>query len=101
MTKYLSRYSRSAGRNLNPGPPEHEAGVLTIRPRRSVSYLLFHLVLSSNLVYYRLHIYLVIYLLRIHLFTHLFSGRLNDLPTCLLLFFIYKIYQFICNCINV
>jgi hypothetical protein len=80
ITKYLSRYSRSPGRNLNPGPPEYEAGVLTIRPRRSVSYLLFHLVLYSNLVSYRLHIYLVIYLLRIHLFTHLFSGRLNDLP---------------------
>jgi hypothetical protein len=29
--------SRSLGRNLNPGPPEYEAGVLTTRPRRSVS----------------------------------------------------------------
>jgi hypothetical protein len=28
--------SRSTGRNLNPGPPEYEAGVLTTRPRRSM-----------------------------------------------------------------
>jgi hypothetical protein len=26
------------GQDLNPGPPEHEAGVLTARPRRSVLY---------------------------------------------------------------
>jgi hypothetical protein len=35
-TKNLSQVSRSPGRDLNPGPPEYEAGVLTTRPRRSV-----------------------------------------------------------------
>jgi hypothetical protein len=36
MTKNLSQDSRSPGRDLKPGPPEYEAGVLTTRPRRSV-----------------------------------------------------------------
>jgi hypothetical protein len=30
-TKNLSQHSRSPGRDLNPGPPEYEAGVLTTR----------------------------------------------------------------------
>jgi hypothetical protein len=29
--------SRSSGRDLNPGPPEYELGVVTTRPRRSVN----------------------------------------------------------------
>jgi hypothetical protein len=33
----VSQHSLSPGRNLNPGPPEYEAGVLTTRPRRSVN----------------------------------------------------------------
>jgi hypothetical protein len=33
ITKDLSLNSRSPGRDLNPRPPEFEAGVLTIRPR--------------------------------------------------------------------
>jgi hypothetical protein len=37
-TKDLSYYIRYVGRDLNPGPPD-EAGVLTTRPRRSVSVL--------------------------------------------------------------
>jgi hypothetical protein len=36
-TQHFSQYSRFPGRHLNPGPPEYEAGVLTTRPRRSVS----------------------------------------------------------------
>jgi hypothetical protein len=35
-TKNFSQDSRSPGRDLNPEPPECEAGVLTTRPRRSV-----------------------------------------------------------------
>jgi hypothetical protein len=35
-TKNLSEDSQSPGRELYPGPPEYEAGVLAIRPRRSV-----------------------------------------------------------------
>jgi hypothetical protein len=31
-TKNLSQDSRSPGRDLDPGPPEYEAGVLTTRP---------------------------------------------------------------------
>jgi hypothetical protein len=31
----LNQYSRSPGRDLNPGPSEYEAGVLTTRPRHS------------------------------------------------------------------
>jgi hypothetical protein len=34
--KNLSQDSRSPGRDLNPGPLEYEAGVVTTRPRRSV-----------------------------------------------------------------
>jgi hypothetical protein len=33
----ISQDIRSPGSDLNPGPPEYEAGVLTTRPRRSVS----------------------------------------------------------------
>jgi hypothetical protein len=33
----LRQDSRSPGRDLNPGPPEYEAGLLTTRPWRSVS----------------------------------------------------------------
>jgi hypothetical protein len=36
-TKILSQDNRSPGRDLSPGNPEYEAGVLTIRPRRSVA----------------------------------------------------------------
>jgi hypothetical protein len=32
----LSQDSRSPGRDLKPGPPEYEAGVLTTGPRRSM-----------------------------------------------------------------
>jgi hypothetical protein len=35
MTK-ISSDSRFPERDMNPGPPEYEAGVLTNRPRRSV-----------------------------------------------------------------
>jgi hypothetical protein len=35
-TKNFSQDSRSPGREMNPGPLEYEAGMLTIRPRRSV-----------------------------------------------------------------
>jgi hypothetical protein len=35
-TKTLSPDSLSPERDLNPGPPEHEAGVLTTRRRRLV-----------------------------------------------------------------
>jgi hypothetical protein len=37
-TKNLSQDSRCPGRDLNLGPPEYEAGVLTTRPRRSVAW---------------------------------------------------------------
>jgi hypothetical protein len=36
-TKYLSQDNRSLGRDLNLGPPEYEAGVLTTQPLRSVT----------------------------------------------------------------
>jgi hypothetical protein len=35
-TVNLSQDSRSSGRDLNPGPPEYVAGVLTALPRRSI-----------------------------------------------------------------
>jgi hypothetical protein len=34
--KTFSQDSRAPGRDLNPAPPEYEAGMLTIRPRGSV-----------------------------------------------------------------
>jgi hypothetical protein len=34
--KPFSQDSRSPRRDLNPGPPEYEAGMLTTRPQRSV-----------------------------------------------------------------
>jgi hypothetical protein len=34
--KTRSQVNLSSGRDLNPGPPEYEAEVLTTRPRRSV-----------------------------------------------------------------
>jgi hypothetical protein len=36
-TNNLCQDSRSSSQDLNPGPPEYEAGVLTTRPRSSVS----------------------------------------------------------------
>jgi hypothetical protein len=36
ITKKLGDICRSHGRDYKPGPSEHEAGVLTTRPRRSV-----------------------------------------------------------------
>jgi hypothetical protein len=36
MTKNLSQHRRSQGQDLNPGPPEYEAGLLTTQPRRLV-----------------------------------------------------------------
>jgi hypothetical protein len=35
-TKNLSHDSRSPAIGLNPGPPEHEAGMLIIKPGRSL-----------------------------------------------------------------
>jgi hypothetical protein len=37
-TRNLSQDSQSLGRELDPGPPEYNAGVLTTRPRHSVKY---------------------------------------------------------------
>jgi hypothetical protein len=34
-TKNFSQYSCYLGRDMNPGSPEYEAGVLATRPRRS------------------------------------------------------------------
>jgi hypothetical protein len=39
-TKNLSEDSLSPGRDLNAGPPEYKAGVLSTRQRRSVSFIL-------------------------------------------------------------
>jgi hypothetical protein len=38
-TKALRQDSRHPGRDLNPGALEYEAGVFTIRPRRSLLVL--------------------------------------------------------------
>jgi hypothetical protein len=38
--KNLSQDSRSPGRDLNPGPPEYEAGVLTTRSQCSVQQVI-------------------------------------------------------------
>jgi hypothetical protein len=38
-TGNLNQDSRSPGPDLNPGPPEYEAGVLTTRPQRLVSLM--------------------------------------------------------------
>jgi hypothetical protein len=38
-TKNLSKDSQFSGRDTKLGPPEHEARVLTTRPRRSIVYL--------------------------------------------------------------
>jgi hypothetical protein len=35
-TKTLMRIAGRRGRDMNPGSPEYEAGVLNTRPRRSV-----------------------------------------------------------------
>jgi hypothetical protein len=35
-TEHLSPDSRCPGRDLNPGDPEYEAGLLTTRPQRTV-----------------------------------------------------------------
>jgi hypothetical protein len=37
--KKTCEYSQSQGQDLNPGPPEYKARLLTTRPRRSVSAL--------------------------------------------------------------
>jgi hypothetical protein len=34
--RHLSQDSRYPGRDLKPGPPEYETGMLTTRPRRLV-----------------------------------------------------------------
>jgi len=39
-TKDSSQDNRCPGRYFNPGPSEYETGVLTTRPRRSVSRML-------------------------------------------------------------
>jgi hypothetical protein len=36
-TNNLSQYSRSAGGDLNSGPPEYKAGVFITRPQHSVT----------------------------------------------------------------
>jgi hypothetical protein len=36
--KNLSQGSQSLGQDLDPGPPEYKAGVLTTLPRRSVIF---------------------------------------------------------------
>jgi hypothetical protein len=46
--KTLIRIAGHQGRDLNPGPPEYEAGVSTTRPRRSV---VFNLIVTSNEVF--------------------------------------------------
>jgi hypothetical protein len=38
-TNNLSQGSWSSGRDLNQGPPEYEAGLLTTRPLRSMTYI--------------------------------------------------------------
>jgi hypothetical protein len=52
ITIDLSQDNRSLGRDLKPGPPEHEAGVLTTRSRRSVpvaTKLFSHLLYFINI----------------------------------------------------
>jgi hypothetical protein len=41
---HLSHDSRSPGRDLNPEPPEDEAGVLTSQPRRSALFSISELI---------------------------------------------------------
>jgi hypothetical protein len=48
-TKPLRQDSRIPNRDLNLGPPEYEAGVLLIRPRRSV-LLLYSIIISILLI---------------------------------------------------
>jgi hypothetical protein len=40
ITKHLRQDNQSPGRNVNPGPPEYEAGLLITRSRRSVGWWL-------------------------------------------------------------
>jgi hypothetical protein len=40
--------SRYSGRDLNPGPPEYEAAVLTTRPRRSIRCEYFDVLLFKG-----------------------------------------------------
>jgi hypothetical protein len=42
-----SQESRSTGQDLNPGPPEYEAGALTTRPPRSIRILLKKLTVEN------------------------------------------------------
>jgi hypothetical protein len=51
--KNLSQDSRSPGRDLNPGHPEYEAGVLTIRYLMNV----FAALLAVMLIYCRYNIF--------------------------------------------
>jgi hypothetical protein len=48
-SKTLSQDSRSLGRNLDPGPPEYEAGVLTTRQQGSVPPCIVRMVKSRRL----------------------------------------------------
>jgi hypothetical protein len=48
-TKNFSQDNRSPGQDLNPGPPEYEAGVYTTRPRRS-AYLYFPVQLNPQII---------------------------------------------------
>jgi hypothetical protein len=44
----ISWDSRSPGRNLNPGTPEYEAGVLTARPLLSLLWILSSRLLTDD-----------------------------------------------------
>jgi hypothetical protein len=48
--KNFSQGSRSSSRDLNVGPPEYDAGVLAVRPRRSVTAVFFCLCDWSGLL---------------------------------------------------
>jgi hypothetical protein len=48
-TKTLSQDSRAPDRDLNPGPPVHEAVVLTTRPRRSVLIVVSRAIIALNM----------------------------------------------------
>jgi hypothetical protein len=50
--KIISQDNRSPGRDLNPGPPEYEAGMLTTRPRSSTKMLCTAHIRCLLFVYY-------------------------------------------------
>jgi hypothetical protein len=58
----LSQYSRSQGRDLNPGPPECEVGALTIPLQRSVRFIS----IATIVITYVAAFNLVPYMLRFH-----------------------------------